>query len=142
MFERSLTVDPIALKHFFDKAQRLRPKESTTSTDHLDLASTDANALLAFAHNEQELTHLRQRIQEMEEKLQQLDSSDTEKQFKDEHRKVNERENQQRNPGTFSCERRIPFFSGRESSVYLSSPLTYSDRHMHTQSIPTHSRSA
>ena len=83
-------VDPIALKNFFDKAQRLRPKESSTSTDHLDLTSTDTNALLAFTNNEQELTQLRQRIEEMEDKLQQLDSSDTDKQLKDEQRKVNE----------------------------------------------------
>ena len=83
-------VDPIALKNFFDKAQRLRPKESSTSTDHLDLTSTDTNALLAFTNNEQELTQLRQRIEQMEDKLQQLDSSDTDKQLKDEQRKVNE----------------------------------------------------
>lgn len=89
IFQRSLIVDPIALKNFFDKAQRLRSKESNPSTNHLDLASTDTNALLAFAGNEQELIQLRQRIQEMENKLQQLDSSENDKQLKDEHRKVN-----------------------------------------------------
>ena len=81
--QRSLIVDPIALKNFFDKAQRLRPKESNTSTNHFDLTSTDTNTLLAFTGNEQELIQLRQRIQEMEDKLQLLKSSETDQQLKD-----------------------------------------------------------
>ena len=85
---RSLTVDPIALKSFFDKAQRLRSTDSSTSTNQLDLTSTDTNALLAFANNEQELIQLRQKINEMDEKLQELDSAENEQRLKNEHRKV------------------------------------------------------
>lgn len=81
-------VDPIALKSFFDKAQRLRSTDSSTSTNQLDLTSTDTNALLAFANNEQELIQLREKINQMEEKLQELDSTEDQQRLKNEHRKV------------------------------------------------------
>ncbi len=81
-------VDPVALKNFFDKAQRLRPNQPTTIPKNLDLTSTDTNALLAFTANEEELTQLRERIQEAENKLEQLESSSTEKQLKEEHKKL------------------------------------------------------
>lgn len=81
-------VDPIALKNFFDKAQRLRPNQSTTLPNNLDLTSTDTNALLAFTANEEELTQIRERITEAENKLKQLESSSIDKQLKEEHKKV------------------------------------------------------
>ncbi len=81
-------VDPVALKNFFDKAQRLRPHQSTTLPNHLDLTSTDTNALLAFTANEEELTQIRERIRDAENKLQQLESSSIDKQLKEEHQKV------------------------------------------------------
>lgn len=81
-------VDPIALKDFFEKAQRLRPNQSTTLPNNLDLTSTDTNALLAFTANEEELTQLKQRVNEAETKLQQLESSSVDKQLKEEHKKV------------------------------------------------------
>jgi hypothetical protein len=72
-------VDPVALKNFFDKAQRLRPNQ---------LTSTDTNALLAFTANEEELTQIRERIKDAENKLKQLESSSIDKQLKEEHNKV------------------------------------------------------
>ena len=81
-------VDPVALKNFFDKAQRLRPNQPTTIPKNTDLTSTDTNALLAFTANEEELTQLRERIKEAENKLEQLESSSTEKQLKEEHKKL------------------------------------------------------
>jgi hypothetical protein len=81
-------VDPVALKNFFDKAQRLRPNQSTTLPNNLDLTSTDTNALLAFTANEEELTQIRERITEAENKLKQLESSSIDKQLKEEHKKV------------------------------------------------------
>ncbi len=81
-------VDPVALKNFFDKAQRLRPNQSTTIPNNLDLTSTDTNALLAFTANEEELTQIRERIQEAENKLEQLELSSIDKQLKEEHKKV------------------------------------------------------
>ncbi|CAF1285667.1 unnamed protein product [Adineta ricciae] len=85
---RSLMVDPIALKDFFEKAQRLRPNQSTTLPNNLDLTSTDTNALLAFTANEEELIQLKQRVNEAETKLQQLESSSIDKQLKEEHKKL------------------------------------------------------
>jgi hypothetical protein len=85
---RSLMVDPVALKNFFDKAQRLRPNQSTTIPNNLDLTSTDTNALLAFTANEEELTQIRERIQEAENKLEQLELSSIDKQLKEEHKKL------------------------------------------------------
>jgi hypothetical protein len=84
-------VDPIALKNFFDKAQRLRPSQSTALPNNLDLTSADTNALLAFTTNEEELVQLRERIAEAEKKLEQLESSSAEKQLKDEQKKVRRR---------------------------------------------------
>jgi regulator of PEP synthase PpsR (kinase-PPPase family) len=81
-------VDPVALKNFFDKAQRLRPNQSTTIPNNLDLTSTDTNALLAFTANEEELTQIRERIREAENKLEQLELSSIDKQLKEEHKKV------------------------------------------------------
>jgi hypothetical protein len=81
-------VDPVALKSFFDKAQRLRPNQSTTLPKNLDLTSTDTNALLAFTANEEELSNIREKITEAENKLQQLESSSIDKQLKEEHQKV------------------------------------------------------
>jgi hypothetical protein len=81
-------VDPVALKNFFDKAQRLRPNQSTTIPNNLDLTSTDTNALLAFTANEEELTQIRERIKDAENKLKQLESSSIDKQLKEEHNKV------------------------------------------------------
>ncbi len=81
-------VDPVALKSFFDKAQRLRPNQSTTLPKNLDLTSTDTNALLAFTANEEELSNIRERITDAENKLQQLESSSIDKQLKEEHQKV------------------------------------------------------
>ncbi len=81
-------VDPVALKNFFDKAQRLRPNQSTTLPNNLDLTSTDTNALLAFTANEEELNQIRERITEAENKLKQLESSSIDKQLKEEHKKV------------------------------------------------------
>ena len=81
-------VDPVALKNFFDKAQRLRPSQSSTLSNHLDLTSNDSNALLAFAANEEELGQLRERVAEAEKKLAQLETSPVEKQLRDEQKKV------------------------------------------------------
>jgi hypothetical protein len=81
-------VDPVALKNFFDKAQRLRPNQSTTLPNNLDLTSTDTNALLAFTANEEELSQIREKITEAENKLKQLESSSIDKQLKEEHKKV------------------------------------------------------
>ncbi len=81
-------VDPIALKDFFDKAQRLRPDQSTTFPTNHDLTSTDKNALLAFTANEEELCQIRERITEAETKLNQLESSSIDKQLNEEHKKV------------------------------------------------------
>ena len=86
--KRSLVVDPVALKNFFDKAQRLRPNQPTTLPNHFDLTSTDTNALLAFTANEEELSQIRERISDAENKLAQLESSTTDKQLKEEHKKV------------------------------------------------------
>ena len=77
-------VDPIALKNFFDKAQRLRPNQSTTLPNNMDLTSTDTNALLAFTANEEELTQIRERITDVENKISQLESSSIDKQLKEE----------------------------------------------------------
>ncbi|UJR34254.1 hypothetical protein I4U23_021658 [Adineta vaga] len=85
---RSLMVDPVALKNFFDKAQHLRPDQSTTLPNNHDLTSTDTNALLAFTTNEEELTQLRERIGEAEKNLVQLESSSIDKQLKEEHKKL------------------------------------------------------
>ncbi|CAF3700292.1 unnamed protein product [Adineta steineri] len=85
---RSLMVDPVALKSFFDKAQRLRPNQLTTLPNNLDLTSTDTNALLAFTANEEELTQIRERITDAETKLNQLESSSIDKQLKEEHKKL------------------------------------------------------
>ncbi|CAF3014969.1 unnamed protein product [Rotaria sp. Silwood2] len=86
---RSLMVDPVALKNFFEKAQRLRPNQSTTTLpNNFDLTSTDTNALLAFTANEEELSQIRERITEAENKLAQLESSSSDKQLKEEHKKL------------------------------------------------------
>jgi hypothetical protein len=82
-------VDPIALKNFFEKAQRLRPNQSTTLPNNIDLTSTDTNALLAFTANEEELCQIRERITDAEKKISQLESSSIDKQLKEEHKKVN-----------------------------------------------------
>jgi hypothetical protein len=81
-------VDPIALKDFFEKAQRLRPNQSTTLPNNIDLTSTDTNALLAFTANEEELSQIRERITEAEKKLSQLESSSIDKELKEEQNKV------------------------------------------------------
>lgn len=81
-------VDPIALKNFFDKAQRLRPSQPSTLSNNLDLTSNDSNALLAFAANEEELGQLRERVAEAEKKLAQLETSPVEKQLREEQKKV------------------------------------------------------
>lgn len=81
-------VDPVALKNFFDKAQRLRPNQSTTLPNNFDLTSTDTNALLAFTANEEELSQIRERITDAENKLAQLESSSNDKPLKEEHKKV------------------------------------------------------
>lgn len=88
MLKRSLIVDPIALKIFFDKAQRLRPNQSTTLPNNFDLTSTDTNVLLAFTANEDELSQIRERIKDAENKLDQLESTSSDKQLKEEHNKV------------------------------------------------------
>ncbi|CAF1076360.1 unnamed protein product [Rotaria sordida] len=85
---RSLMVDPVALKNFFDKAQRLRPNQSTTLPNNFDLTSTDTNALLAFTANEEELSQIRERITDAENKLAQLELSSSDKQLKEEHKKL------------------------------------------------------
>ncbi|CAF3874891.1 unnamed protein product [Rotaria sp. Silwood1] len=85
---RSLMVDPVALKNFFEKAQRLRPNQSTTLPNNFDLTSTDTNALLAFTANEEELSQIRERITEAENKLTQLESSSSDQQLKEEHKKL------------------------------------------------------
>ena len=81
-------VDPIALKNFFDKAQRLRPSQSSALPNDFDLTSNDSNALLAFTTNEEELGQLRERVAEAEKKLAQLESSTVEKQLREEQKKV------------------------------------------------------
>ncbi|CAF4726388.1 unnamed protein product, partial [Rotaria socialis] len=85
---RSLMVDPVALKNFFDKAQRLRPNQSATLPNNFDLTSTDTNALLAFTANEEELGQIRERITDAENKLSQLESISSDKQLKEEHKKL------------------------------------------------------
>ena len=82
-------VDPIALKEFFAKAQRLRPNQSTLLPKHVDLTSTDTNALLAFTANEEELGLIRQNISEAQKKLEQLETTTTDEQLKDEQNQVN-----------------------------------------------------
>ncbi|CAF5199602.1 unnamed protein product, partial [Rotaria magnacalcarata] len=85
---RSLMVDPVALKNFFDKAQRLRPNQSTRLPNNFDLTSADTNALLAFTANEEELGQIRERITDAENKLSQLESISSDKQLKEEHKKL------------------------------------------------------
>lgn len=83
-----MIVDTIALKKFFDKAQRLRPNQSNLVPTNLDLTSPDTNALLAFTANEEELSSIKQKIHDVQNKLQQLESSNTEKQLQEQHNKV------------------------------------------------------
>ena len=82
-------VDPIALKEFFAKAQRLRPNQSTLLPKHFDLTSTDTNALLAFTANEEELGLIRQNINEAQRKLEQLEATTIDEQLREEQNQVN-----------------------------------------------------
>jgi len=88
---RSLTVDPIALKEFFQKAQRLQSNCSSTAnsnTTTIDLSSVETNPLLAFQMNEEELQQLKSNLVETQTKLDELESKENENELKEEHQQL------------------------------------------------------